>query len=297
MEATTTPETPPQNGTPPEEPQGETSPAEVQSAEDLFRYSEYVHVGPGAADCEDGENGSCGNPLHFHGWCRLPNRFQDASIREKAMAAKARKARQLRDPNADAHEILEGDMDALARIGNRDEAGKEMLIEEILGQSYWKDQIAAIREVNDREEYATIQEDQERYRHLLTLSDAERNADEFGELERHITGYQEAIKEERERLQTPRKEGLLDREVSDLIAEIREMRIDAEANEDFMRVFSLWEWYIGTLKPVAEGSPHERVFASVEQLQGAAPEVIDELEQVFGRLESALGTKSALGNL
>lgn len=298
MEATQVPTE--NNGADPEAtvPEPETSPAEVQSATDLFRYSEYVHVGPGAEECEEAIDGSCANPLHFHAWCRLPNRFQDASIREKAMGAKARKARQLRDPNADSYDILEADLDALRRIGNRDESGKSALIEEIMGQSYWKDQIAAMREVGDREEYKTISEDQERYRHLAGLAEEDRNADEFNELESHVKGYQEAVAEEREKNQKPKREALEGQEVDDLIGEIRELRIEAESNEDFMRVFSLWEWYIGTLKPrpVEKGLPVERVFGSIEHLQAAAPEVIDALERVFGELENAMGTKAALGN-
>src|SRR5262245_39990006 len=52
---------------------GTTSEDDMRAVEKLFSFSGFVHVGPGARECEDGEDGSCGNPLHFHDWCRLPN--------------------------------------------------------------------------------------------------------------------------------------------------------------------------------------------------------------------------------
>jgi hypothetical protein len=81
----------------------------TRSPNQLFRYSAWVHVGDGAQDCATAEIG-CTDPGHFHAWCRLPNQLQHEDIRERALAAKARRIRQMRDPEADAHEILELDM-------------------------------------------------------------------------------------------------------------------------------------------------------------------------------------------
>lgn len=277
----------------------ETSPAEVKSVSDMFQYSAWVHVGQGADECEDKENGSCGNPLHFHAWCRIPNSFQNASIRDKALAAKARKVRQLHDPNADAYEILEAEMEQIARAAERDETGREMLVEEILGASYWRDQLRAIKELGEEEEWKTIREDQERLRHLTGLPEEERDADEFSELERHCEKYEKALKDKQDEISKPQRDALSGMEIVDLIDQIRDFRIEAEANEDYMRVYSLWEWYIGTLKPrpAEKGLPNERVFGDVNHLKEAAPEVIAALEETFAQLETAMGSRSAVGNL
>lgn len=297
--ATTTPET---HTPPPDEPAAtvpETSPAEGRGLTDMFQFSEWVHVGPGADVCEDSTNGSCGNPLHFHAWCRLPNQFQDSSIREKALAAKARRTRQLRDPASDVYEILEAEMDNLRRLGNSDENGKAVLVEDILGQSYFKHHLTAIRELAEVEEWSTVAEDQNRLTHLRSMPEDQRPTDEYGELERHLQAYEDATKERIKAEQQPEREALEALDVDDLIDQIRESRIEADANEDFMRVFSMWEWYIGTMKcqvPEKIEAGHQRAFQSVDHLQQAAPEVIQALEATFGRLEMALGSKRAVGN-
>src|SRR3954451_1473894 len=52
--------------------------AEHATAAQMFQFSTYLHVGPGAEGCED--FASCADPLHFHAWCRLPNKFQHKDI-------------------------------------------------------------------------------------------------------------------------------------------------------------------------------------------------------------------------
>lgn len=276
----------------------EPSDARSMSATDMFQFSRFVHVGPEADVCEDAETGACGNPLHFHAWVRLPNQFQDASIREKALAAKARKTRQLRDPNCDSYDVLEGEMDALLRIGERSSDGKQQLIEDIMAQTYWKDHLTAVREVTEEEEFKTIGDDQARMIHLRSLPVEERPSDEYRELEAHMSAYELRIKEAVAVEQQPERDALAALTVPELVERIRETRIDGEANEDFMRVFSQWEWHICTYKPrlIDKGLPNERVFGSVEHLEQAAPEVVEALEQAFGELENALHTKRALGN-
>lgn len=288
-------EAPPEAEVPP---QAETSPAEKQGLTEMWAFSRYVHVGPGAEDCEEGMDGSCANPLHFHAWCRLPNPFQNASIREKALAAKARKERQLYDPETDAYAILENEMDRLRRVGEAGERGKQALIEDLLSQTLWKDSLTAMRELGEEDEWKTIGEDRERFQVLNSMPASDRPADEYGELERHLSAYEEALNARREEEQKPQREALEAKSVEELIVQVRDSRVESEANEDFMRVFSLWEWYTGTMKcrDPERGFPTERVFGDVNHLQNAAPEVIEALEAAFTELETAMGSKNALGN-
>src|SRR3954465_4912909 len=115
----------------------------TKSPDQLFRYSAWVHVGAGAERCEEGETGPCGNPLLFHAWCRLPNQLQHQEIRERALAAKARRIRQLRDPESDAAQILASDMDELRRV-----ASHEDLVDELVRKDWWKRQMEAMGDID-----------------------------------------------------------------------------------------------------------------------------------------------------
>ena len=187
-------------------------------------------------------------------------------------------------------------MDQLRRIA--EESGTKALIEDLMSQTVWRDSLTAMRELGEEEEWATISEDRERFQALNSMSAADRPADEYGELERHMKAYDEALEARREEEQKPQREALEGKTPDELIVQIRDSRIEAEANEDFMRVFSLWEWYTGTLKcrDPERGFPTERVFGDVNHLQNAAPEVIQALESCFTELETAMGSKNAMGN-
>lgn len=280
------------------QPSPETSPAEVTDNVQMWQFSRFVHVGPDAEACDEGEDGSCANPLHFHAWIRLPNPFQQAHIREKALAAKARKARQLRDPDTDSSVILDEEMDRLRVIADETEEGKRALVDDLMQAVLYRDQVTAVRELGEDEEWATVGEDMERFRHLASLPDDDRDADEYGELERHLGKYDEAVREKMEAIQKPERDGLMSLSAEELVKRVRDQRVDAESNEDYMRVYSMWEWYIGTLKPVdlTAERPSVRVFDHIDRLQEAAPEVIEALEAAFTAIELAAGTKGALGN-
>lgn len=254
----------------------------------LYHYSTWVHVGPGADDCEevDEKEGSCdcSNPLHFHAWCRLPNQFQNREIRERALAAKARKARQLRDEETDAHAILEDSLDQLARQGD---AAKDALIEELLAPSWWEDYFEAERDVRDREEedeskpYERVDQDQARFAELDAMPEDERPTEEYEELGRHLVRYHEAIKERQEQIIAPRRAELEPLDVNTLIDRVRSQRVDRAGSEEFMHLYAAESWFVGTLKK----RHGERVFATREQMHAAAPEVLDALKEAFTDLD------------
>lgn len=253
------------------------------TAQQLYQFSTWLHIGPGAQECEESESGECQNRLHFHGWCRLPNQLQVRDIRQKAKAAKARRARQLRDPQTDSYEILEDDMDALGRIG---EAGRGQLVDDLLGKSWFADYTEALNDVAEMEDdgeklYDTIDEDDKRLKVLLEMDAEQRPVEELEELQRHISAYNDAVEARLAEVQRPRREALEDRDINDLIDLIRAERIDAAAMEEFMATYSQWEWYICTyLTPNGR-----RRFGSFEEMEGAAPEVIDGLKVTFDDLE------------
>lgn len=249
----------------------------------LFRFSTWLHVGPGAETCEEAQSG-CANPLHFHAWCRVPNQFQHREIRERALAAKARRARQLRDVETDGCQILEDELDALARLGD---AAKGQLVDELLTIDWWREYLEASKDVRETENdqgeqiYATVDADQERFAQLDAMAAEDRPPDEYAELERHLAAYNDAVDGRHRELQQPRRDALDQRDLNGLIDEIRDTRISAESTAEFMHVYSVYSWLAGTLT----GPQGEPKFASLEQLEAAAPEVIDALKETFDDLE------------
>lgn len=255
----------------------------------LFRYSSWVHIGPEAENCEDGENGACKDPFHFHAWCRLPNPLQHAEIQEKAIAAKARRARQFRDPESDAHAMLEAEIDEIARSGD---LAKREIAEELLKRDWWRDFLDAKRELDEEEneqgekKYAHIEADQERAAEIENKARAEgldpADDDEYRELQAHLAAYAKELEERHEAIVAPKREAYLNRELNDLLDILREDRITAYAGETLMETYNEYEWFYGTLTHPPYG---ERRFKSREQMVGAAPEIIETLRETFADLE------------
>jgi hypothetical protein len=252
----------------------------TRKPDELFRYSGWIHVGVGAQECELREAGTCTDRGHFHAWCRVPNQLQHQDIRERALAAKARRIRQLKDPQTDAYLILEGDLDDLR-------ADREALNEELVGKDWWKRHLDAIGHVEQEEEYKHIEKDRERFRQLQATPVDERPKDEFDELERHFAAYSDKIETRLRELETPVREateGLTDDEA---IQQVREDRIAAQGSATFMDTYAKYQWLAGTYTS-ADPITRKRAFSSVEAMQEEAPEIIDALRSTFSDLEQAL---------
>lgn len=256
----------------------------------LYRWSAWVHVGPGAEECESVDEATgtndCSNPLHFHAWCRLPNPLQHRDIRESALAAKARRMRQLRAPDSDANVILEAQLDEIARRG--DDA-KDDLVEELVAKDWWRDYMEAQADMRELEAgadgerpYQHIERDMTRWQELAAMPENTRPADEYAELEAHITAYNAALDEKRTEIASPRRESLMARDLNELLDMVREQRIDIDSNEHFSNEYATLEWLHCTLRSAPSGAP---VFGSMDALRNADAVVIDALKDTFGDLE------------
>lgn len=265
----------------------------------LYKWSTWVHVGPGAAICEGvdeiaGTN-DCSNPLHFHGWCRLPNKVQHRKIRDKALAARARKVRLLRDPESDAQAILEEEIDSVSRAGD---VGKEALVGDLMEKHWWRDYLEAAKDLNEEEDdegekkWRHVGDDQQRFEELAALPEADRPADEFASLERHLASYQDALKERHEAILKPRRDALSARDLNDLLDEMRADRIKAIGDEEFMHMYSLGSWLVGVRR--SKNGPH--VFSDEDAIDEAAPEVIEALKETYDDLEQSKAQMDAEGN-
>lgn len=246
----------------------------------LFKFSTWVHVGDGAADCEQAETG-CADAAHFHAWCRLPNQLQHDDIRERALAAKARRIRQLHDSESDASQILESDMAELRRV-----AAVSDLVDELVATDWWKRQLEAMGDVEEDEVYKHVDRDRARLGELRALDPDARPRDEYDELERHLTGYNERVDARRGELEQPVRASLEQLGQDELVAQIRAERISAEASGAFMECYTRWEWLAGTF--TSAGLDRRRVYTDINQLRDAAPEVLDALKAAYAELEAAL---------
>jgi hypothetical protein len=245
---------------------------------ELFRYTTYVHLGEGADACEDACTGLCEDAAHFHAFVRLPNQFQHADIRRRAQADKARRLRQLRDPESDAATVLDADMAELLRVGDM-----VALVDELVNKEWWKDHLEAMREVEELELYEHITADRERLQQISELPADKQPADERDELTKHTQAYSDAVEAKRDELQAPRRQALESLAPEKLVELVREDRIEAEATAQFMETYSKWEWFSGTLRP--PGRPAQKLYDSIEALEDESPEIIDAIRAAFQDLE------------
>lgn len=260
----------------------ETTHAEQATADNLYRFSGYVHAGAGAAECEHGEDGHCQNTGHFHGWCRLPNQFERASLLEKSQAAKARKLRVLRDPESDARVILEGEIESL-KLGD-----PANMIEEIVNEEFFANHMKATEEVAEEsreaaedvegavDEYLHIDDHKERLRALEEMEDADRSEEEYSSLRKLIQEHTDKVNAAREALELPEKQALEGKTVDELADIVRGRRIEKTAFHEQNTAYGKWQWYVCTFKPrdPSAGFPNERVWGSIDDFTREAGEIV-----------------------
>jgi hypothetical protein len=256
---------------------------QIPNVAKLFSYSRFVHVGEGAPECEDGENGRCDEDAHFHAWVRLPNQFQHETIAAKARAARARTIRALRDPQSDQYAVLEAD---LAELG--DEGKHEALVETLASVDDLQIRLEAMTAVEEQEEFANRTADIYRRRELEAMEPDLRDEDELAELLRSSKVYAEAVEAAMEEIKAPKRAALQGLDHDGLIDQLRDRRIQIEANNAFASAYQRYEWFICTLKPCLSGRPQERCFKEMAALDNTAPEVIDSLRNEFNDLEAAM---------
>lgn len=269
-------------------------------ADRLFKWSTWVNVGEGADECDERYSGKCSKPEHFHAWCRLPNGFQVRDITEKASAAAALRRRAMRREDSDARIVMEDELDELRESALTDE-GKAILVDEIVDEDFQEDFTRATREVDDMDDpdyvpkddeptpklYAEIAQHREEYMRQRALPEEQRSPD-YAEMEELVANYSRAIDARMEEIQQPRKAGLMERPLDDLIEIIRRKRIEEAANEVYLHTFNMWTWYVCTFKPRGENkTPNERRWSDINVMRHEeAPEVIARVQSAFRVLEN-----------
>jgi hypothetical protein len=262
----------------------------TRSAEELFQWSGYVHVGTGAQECEHGRDGECTEATHFHAWLCLPNQFQIRDIGEKARAARARTARALRDRDSDSRAILEAEVDDL-----RDHY--DVLVDSMA--QFEADQHVAdiMRELESDERFEHHAQDAEEYTRLNRLSPTARDAEEFQRLEADVTAYNDELRQRMEAAREVEKARLLQMDKNEVIELERRHRMDTIGTEAYLHSYYTWCMYVCARKPQQTGFPRLRVFKDPEDLKSAPPEVITALRNKISDLENRTATRGdAAGN-
>jgi hypothetical protein len=280
----------------------EAPPAATVTAAKMFRYSEFVDAGDGADGCEHSRDGECKDPEHFHAWCRLPNPYQHADIRAKGMAAKARRIRALKDPEADEATVLD---QSLAELN--DPAYRDVLVEELVARDWAQDYLDAMASVREREEFEHLEQDREEFTRL-SAEQAELPEDEqtseFKALSAHLEAHAAAMKEALSKIQDPKRIELTSRSFDVLMELARAGRVEVEADNEFMGTYNAWICFVGTFKVKLHatlGRPYEPMWeqigsrdrASAGTMFGEAPEVIAALTAAYTELQVSLQRGSA----
>lgn len=262
----------------------------------LFQWSQWLHVGEGAEECDERYTGRCQNEDHFHAWCRLPNALQNKDITEKALAAKARRLRALKDPESDAYAIFETDLDELRESDDRDQA-----VREAAGDDPF-DALTANADVLERPEFEHQEQDREEWLRLLTVPVEDRDEEEFERLSKQMDAFNEAANARLREIREPKRRMLTDLPWDELIERVRKVRLENWTQLTYQEVYNYWTWYIGTLRPAGvkpDGNPKrptDRYFTSIEQLKSSPGEVVAALGQVYMNLRERMNKGTISGN-
>lgn len=278
----------------------EPEPVQQATVIKMFKYSEFIDVGDGAAECEHSRDGACEEFGHFHAWCRLPNPIQQESIRKKGAAAKARLVRLYQNRDSDESVVLDSELSTLA-----DPVFINTLIDELVHSEFTTDYLEAERNVQEQERFEHYTEDRAEYARLNEGDrPVEEQSPEYKALTEHITAYMDALREEINTIQEPKRADLRARDVDAVVELVRNKRIAEEGDRQFLDTFNTWMWLVGTfhvdMHPTVH-RPFEQMWSELGRADVPEPgtmfsessEVINALRKVYGDLQVSLQRASS----
>lgn len=264
----------------------------TKGADEPIRWATNVNVGPGADECADPAH--CVDSQHFHAWLRVVNPFVRDDIREQAMAARARRLRQFRDPESNSSLILDGELDELRAEAERD-GTTDALVDRVVLKEWAHRHLKAMRDATEEEDFQHIEADRARYAELTEMKPEDRPADEYAELDKTIAAYGQRVEELRAEAEKPIRESLADKTIDELLAIIREDRIASEGNAAFFDAWVRANVVAGTYHLASEGvRPTKPMFESTADLAVLDPNEANALRSAFIDLEAQF--QDGLGN-
>jgi hypothetical protein len=292
METASLPET--TDGLLPTQPEPpETAAAATRSNSKLFEWSGFVHVGDGANECPQREEGVCDDPDHFHAWVCLPNPLQIRDIGDKARAAKARKIRALKDSGDGEREESDSYITLEASIEEAIETELPMVIGEIVEERAAKALGTVYQQLKEEERFEGYDQDIEELRRQEILPEDQRDAD-YPQLVLTADRFEEALNQRLEEFRKDGRQSLEGLSAEEIAALLRAKRIQEIAGETFLNAYYTWQIFVGTRKVYQHNA---RVFTNIGEYKMAAPEIIDALRDKIAELENrTTGRDGGSGN-
>ncbi len=186
----------------------------------------------------------------------------------------------------------------------REEADRDKLVAELVDKHWPEDYAAAVIAVDSQEDpdyeatgeederipprFAHIDQDREEWQRQRNLP-AEERTEDFAQMEKNIAEYGDAISEEMQRLEEPRRQALAELSVDELIAKIKPGRIEEAATEQYLHWHAAWTWMACTYRGCKAGTPRDRVWNDINTMkQQCPPEVVEALRTTFDTLDNSL---------
>lgn len=259
----------------------------TRTGDNLFKYSDYVHVGAGAAECEHATDGQCKDSGHFHAWICLPNTLQHGDMQDKARAAKARRKLAMRDPESDAYAVLEAELSDLLE-GDREE------VVGMLADFKTREEIPEIvSSLNAEERFEDYGQHREEWRRLSEQSEEARDAEEWDRLNKIVDEYSDALREAITTAEETQAHAIRGMGEEDLREALRKRRIAGESESVSRKVFYTWMAFVCTRKAHRHD---DRYFPDMNALKSAPPEAMDVIDSTMDGLERRLTRGEAAGN-
>ncbi len=215
---------------------------------------------------------------------RIPNQFQRGRMKEEADAARARKLRDLRNPESNASLAVENQLDQI--YGEMDEAGlRNALLARAqpmaTARAQLEIQLADPDEHPEWAEYATIDRQQQAYSRMLRAGHSE--TEEFKACEAILVSYAQLLSDRVEDELEPTRLMLEGEGRTELDVRLKKVLQREICDGAFMEAYNQWQIYFGTRD---QKNHHKLYYPSFDRLLDEDPERLDVLLTEFVQLEA-----------
>ena len=206
-------------------------------------------------------------------WVRIPNKFQHRKIQKAAIAARARRVAEYKDPDSDAGVTLVSGVDQVF------EEGLDTVREFLLGQHMRELALEAMLLLERSEDWSEIDEQRDRYNQMLRMGDID--TDEFKVTESILIDYATKLQEKSEELVLPFKVKYEGMDEAALRDKVGRAIVKADCDDEFTNVYNQWQIFYGTRQ---ERNHNKYYFQNFDAVMEADDHIIEILTEEFAKL-------------
>lgn len=228
----------------------------------------------------DIERADIGLQVHI----RIPNQFQRGKMKEEADASRARKLRDLRNPNSNAYLAIENQLDQIYGEMTDDEVRNALLSRaqpHATAKAQLEIQLADPDEHPEWVEFATVERQQHAYSRMLRAG--QEDTEEFKACEAMLVDYGHALAEFVKDELEPLSNMLAGEGRAALDERLKKVLMREVCDGAFMEAYNQWQIYFGTRDPK---NRHKLFYSSFDRLIDEDPERLDALLNEFVMLEA-----------